>query len=659
MEATTDIYMKAQQNIFSKEGGQRELRKPPRGWAGHHTDYPRQKTVAQLFEEAVLVRPNDIAVIFGATHLSYGELNSRANCLAHRLRQMGVGCETLVGVCLERSLELIVALVGILKAGAAYVPFDPSYPLERLDFMLADTGTPVMVTQKSLLPIAQAGRRVDAILLDEDFAPRSTHEQQNPSPRGSPNSLAYVMYTSGSTGTPKGVLVENRSIVRLLFHTNFCRLGPEEVILQFAPMSFDASTFEVWGALLHGGKLVVMPPRASSLLELGCAIREHQVTTLWLTAGLFNLFVDERLEDLRPVKQLLTGGEALSGPHVRRVLESLPDVALINGYGPTEGTTFTCCHVMRHGDLVPDSVPIGRPISNTFAYILDNDLRPVAVGVPGELCAAGDGVARGYLNAPEITAEKFLADPIANEPGTRMYRTGDLARWGDDGCIEFLGRLDNQVKILGHRIEPGEIEAIVGQFANIRQSCVVAHSDEAGTKRLVAYYVVVDGRKVEPQELKKFLSAKLPAYMVPSLYVSLAALPLNPNGKVDRTALQVRAVVFATNETSTESSSSQVNDKIAEVWKGVLQLDRVGQDDNFFDLGGDSLLLVAVHSQLQKLLQIEIQVTDLFEFTTIRTLAKHLSGAVPVPVSFSAVQQQGQNQRQAFAKRRIQKACKT
>jgi acyl carrier protein len=312
---------------------------------------------------------------------------------------------------------------------------------------------------------------------------------------------------------------------------------------------------------------------------------------------------------------------------------------------------------MHAGDLIPDSVPIGRPISNTFAYILDDYLRPVGVGIPGELCAGGDGVARGYLNAPEITAEKFLPDPFRNEPGARIYRTGDMARWRDDGCIEFLGRMDNQVKILGHRIEPGEIEAVLGQFTNVRQACVVSHSDEDGSNRLVAYYVLADDKKVSPQELKKFLASKLPAYMVPSLYVSLDALPLDPNGKVDRMALQARAIILATDEAFTESKGSQVNEKIVEVWKRVLHLDRVGQDDNFFDLGGDSLLLVAVHSQLQKLLEMEIQVTDLFEFTTIRTLGQHLTGGIPGPMSLSAVQQQAQNQREAFARRRIQKKC--
>lgn len=658
MEATTNTYMDVRQGILPKESSQNILPEPLRAWAGHRTDYPRQKTVAQIFEEVTSARPNDIAVVFGATQLSYEELNSRANSLAHRLRQMGVGPETLVGVCLERSLELIVALVGILKAGGAYVPFDPSYPRERLDFMLADTNTSIVVTQKELSAVALGGQHVDQILLNEDSAAPSTFRQQNPSPLGSATSLAYVLYTSGSTGRPKGVLVENRSIVRLLFETNFCRLGPEEVILQFAPISFDASTFEIWGALLHGGKLVVMPPKASSLSELGQAIREHHVTTLWLTAGLFNLFVDERLEDLRTLKQLLAGGEALSAPHVRRVLENLPDITFINGYGPTEGTTFTCCHVMRSGDLIPDSVPIGRPISNSFVYILNNELRPVASSAPGELCIAGDGVARGYLNAPEVTAERFVADPFTIEPGARLYRTGDFARWSEDGRVQFLGRIDNQVKIHGHRIEPGEIETVLGQFPGIRQSCVVPHSDEAGTKRLVGYYVAADDPKVEPRELKEFLSAKLPTYMVPSFYVALPALPLDPNGKVDRTTLQARTIALALSGTVSESSGSQFNDQITEVWKRVLHLDRAGQDDNFFDLGGDSLLLVAVHSQLQKLLQIEIQVTDLFEFTTIRTLAKHLSAGGAAQMSLSIVQQQGQKQRQAFAKLRVQKACK-
>jgi len=623
---------------------------------GSRNAYPRNKTVAVLFEEASAAHEKDTALIIGESRLTYGELNRRSNILAHRLRRMGVGPEALVGLCVERSLEMVVALIGILKAGAAYVPFDPSYPRDRLDFMFADTRTRVIVTQKSLAAIAIGGRNVASILIDEDAPSASLADEENPTPAGSATSLAYVMYTSGSTGRPKGVLVENRSVVRLVFNTNFCEFGPQEVFLQFAPISFDASTLEIWGALLHGAKLVIMPPQASSLEALGRAIRKHGVTTLWLTAGLFNLFVDERLDDLRPVKQLLAGGEALSARHVRRALDALPGVTLVNGYGPTEGTTFTCCHVMRPGAPVPDSVPIGRPISNTRVYILDESLRRVPVGLPGELCVAGDGIARGYLNAPEITAEKFLPDPFCDEPGARIYRTGDLARWCADGTVEFLGRIDNQVKILGHRIELGEIEAALTLHPGVRQVCVVLNTDDANTKRLVAYYVAAENGAASPRDLKEFLSAKLPPYMVPSLYIPLISLPLNSNGKVDRVVLcsrvaELKAQVLET----TGSQPTQLEQIITRIWKKVLRSERVGLQDNFFDLGGDSLLIVSVHSQLQKFLQQEIEVTDLFEFATIRALAQHLSEPEPTTSSFVAVQERARKQCAAYTRRRIMK----
>jgi len=647
--------------IMSNEHSRAKFSGQLEGWAGTRTDYPRSKTVAQLFEEIAAAHPDATALVFDSTQLTYRELNRRANRLAHRLRRMGVGENMMVGVCLERSPEMIVALLGILKAGAAYVPVDPAYPRERLEFMLADTAAPVIVTEKSLAAKAAGDRNVEVIRIDENppapFANNRSTDDQNPSPAGSPNSLAYVMYTSGSTGRPKGVLVENRSVVRLVFDTNYCTFGRDEVFLQGAPISFDASTFEIWGALLHGSKLVIMPPAAASLEELGRAIHAHGVTTLWLTAGLFHLFVDQRLEDLRPLKQLLAGGDALSARHVRRVLEKLPEITLINGYGPTEGATFTCCHVMRHGDEVSDSVPIGRPITNTRVYILDENLQPVTAGSVGELCAAGDGVARGYLNAAELTAEKFVADPFVSKPvscelasgeaGARLYRTGDLARWRNDGTIELIGRKDNQVKILGHRVEPGEIETVLGQHPGVRDVCVVANTDSTGTKRLVAYYVTNVNGAGSRQDMKDFLAARLPAYMLPFAYVPLTALPLNPNGKVDRVALP--APVMESNQTAPEAGGSRLEEMIAGVWRTILRTDRVGLDDNFFDLGGDSLLLVAVHSTLQKLLRMEIKVTDLFAYTTIRSLANNLGSSAS---SFDAEQERAQKQRSVFARQR-------
>ena len=609
---------------------------------------PLEQTIIQLFETAAATFPDRVSVVCGETQWTYHELNQRANRLARRLRDYRVGPETMVGVCIERSPEMILAILAILKSGGAYVPFDSEYPRERLAFMLKDTSTPLVITQKSLASVIPADRSVPLILIDAEQPEELLADSENPLFAATPASLAYVMYTSGSTGLPKGVLVENRSVVRLVFETDYCQFGPDEVFLQFAPISFDASTLEIWGALLHGAKLVIMPAKFSSLEDLGRTIREHGVTTMWLTAGLFHLFVDERLEDLRPIRQLLAGGDVLSASHVRKVLDRLPNTTLINGYGPTEGTTFTCCHVMKSGTAIPDSVPIGKPIAHTRVYILDDELRLVSEGQVGELCAAGLGVARGYLNAPELTAEKFIADPFLESENGRLYRTGDLARWYEDGTIEFLGRKDNQVKILGHRIEPGEIETVLNQHPGIQQSCVVVNSDGAGNKRLVAYYVAGLNGAGSTSEIRDYLAARLPAFMVPTAFMPLTSLPLNPNGKIDRAALPAPDSIPGRSISS--QPQSDLEQTIAGLWKKILRVESVGLDENFFDLGGDSLLLVAVHSQLQKILVTEFPVTDLFEQTTIRALAGHLAKVHPEKESFSAVEEQAQKQKAAIAR---------
>jgi aspartate racemase len=618
-------------------------------WTGERTDYPRDSTIARLFEEVVSQYPRRIALASGSRRLTYSELNVAANSLARKLRDMGVAPGIMVGCCIERSVEMIVAFLAVLKAGGAYVPLDASYPKERLDYMLAETSGPVMLSQRSLLPAL--GQQNIPVLCVDEIALASFPADANFASVGAATDLAYVMYTSGSTGQPKGVMVENRAVARLVRNTNFCRFGPEEVFLQFAPVSFDASTLEIWGPLLNGGTLALMPPRAASLEELGRAIREYGVTTLWLTSGLFNLMVEQRLEDLRPIRQLLAGGDVLSSRHVRKVLDALPGCTVINGYGPTENTTFTCCHVMRKGDSIPESVPIGRPISNTRVYILDDSLSPVPPRTPGELYAGGDGVARGYLSDPIQTAEKFLSDPFSGDLDARMYRTGDLARWREDGVVEFLGRIDNQVKIHGYRIEPGEIEIALRTHKMIHQVCVVTHVGEDGSKRLVAYFTTADNAELSGKDVKQFLSGKIPAHMVPALFVHVVALPLSPNGKVDRAALPP-PVFDREDSPPVRDADSQLEAQIAGVWKRVLRTEQVALDDNFFDLGGDSLLLLAVHSNLQKVLQIELPIMDLFEFTTVRTLAARLSGPQASAPTVPDVQQQAQKQRDAFARQR-------
>ena len=593
-------------------------------WSGRVTEYPRNRSIKDLFEEQVARDADAVAVEYQGRRLSYGELNARANRLAHHLRTLGVGPEVRVGLCLERSLEMVVGILGILKAGGAYVPLDPGYPGPRLAMMLEDTAAPVLLSESGLrdrLP-SFAGK---VICLDTDWPEIATQPETNPQVEVGGSNLAYVMYTSGSTGRPKGTCIEQRSVVRLVKNANYIAMGPKEVFLQFSPISFDASTLELWGSLLNGGKLLVCPAGRVSMAELGKIIREGGVSTLWLTAGLFNLMVDEQLDNLRGVRQILAGGEALSVVHVRRLLQVIGEGRFVNGYGPTENTTFTCCHVMDAQSRIGQSVPIGKPITNTRVYILDEWRQPVPIGVAGELYVGGDGLAREYLNQPELTAEKFVADPFGDEPGTRLYRTGDLVRWRLDGDLEFLGRLDHQIKLRGFRIEPGEIELELAQQPKVQQAVVILREDRPGERRLVAYVVAeCSGTPPAATDLRRFLQAKLPDYMVPSTFVILDELPLSPNGKLDRRRLPAPDPgrldgdrVFVAPRTATEES-------VGLILANLLGRNRVGVHDDFFELGGDSLLAIQAASRIRQALGGELPLTCLFETPTLAGLVGHL-----------------------------------
>jgi amino acid adenylation domain-containing protein len=491
-------------------------------------DYPRDRTIHSLFEEQAARDPAAVALLFDGGHWTYAQLNTWANRLAHRLLRMGIGRGALVGLCAGRSPELIAAMLGILKAGGAYVPLDPEYPGDRLELMIRDMAAPAILASRAtrgrLGPVAA---RAETVCIDSDEASLARENPTNPSVEGSAVDLAYVMYTSGSTSTLTGVMVGHRAVVRLVRNTNYCEFGRDEVFLQFAPISFDAATFEIWGALLNGARLAIMPPHPPTLGGLGTAIRRHGVTTLWLTTGLFHLMVEQRVEDLRPLRQLFASGGVLSPSHVRKALDELRDGVVISGYGPTETTTFACCHRMAKGDRVESSIPIGRPISHTTVYLLDEGLRPVSAGEPGELCIGGDGVGRGYLNHPELTRQRFVADPFSTEPGARMFRTGDRACLRPDGTIEFLGRLDDQVKVLGHRVEPGDVEAVLGRHPGVRQAAVIARQDVRGERRLLAYFVGAAPGRPDPAELKEYLAGLLPHYMIPAAFTRLESLPLS------------------------------------------------------------------------------------------------------------------------------------
>ncbi|MEP7121093.1 MAG: non-ribosomal peptide synthase/polyketide synthase [Byssovorax sp.] len=592
-------------------------------WSGARTEYPRDSSITALFEAQVDATPDAVAVVFRDAELSYRELDRRANRLARALRQRGVGPEVRVGLFARRSLEMVVATLAILKAGGAYVPLDPGYPPQRLAFLRDDAGLRLLVTagavpEPSLFEGAELGSvdAADASLADESCA------RVDAGTTGA--SLAYVMYTSGSTGTPKGVLVLHRGVVRLVVGTGYVPFGADEVFLQLAPIAFDAATFEIWGPLLHGGKLVVFPSDPPALDELGAVVRRHGVTTLWLTTGLFNVVVDTDLDSLRSLRRVLTGGDALSVAHVARALAGLPGVAIINGYGPTEGTTFTTCHTVSLADTM-GPIPIGRPIANTTVYVLDPRGRLAPVGVPGELYVGGDGVARGYLDRPELTAERFVPHPFGGEGA--LYRTGDLARFREGGALAFLGRRDFQVKIRGFRIELGEIEAVLAQHPAVRAVAVLAREDHPGEKRLVAYVVLDDAAAPDVASLAAFLGARLPDHLVPSAFVTLAALPLNANGKVDRRALPAPDAPV-TAERAHVAPRGPLEQALAAIFADVLHIAEISAEAGFFELGGHSLLATQVVARVRAAFGIELPLRVLFEASTPAELSLRVDAAL-------------------------------
>ena len=453
-------------------------------WTDTKRDYPKDKCIHQLFEAQVERTPDAVAVGFEDQRLTYRDLNERANQLAHHLQQLGVGTADLVGICTHRSIEMIVGLLGILKAGGAYVPLDPTYPTERLTFMLADTQVSVLLIDRQV-PQAITAKVNHTVCLDTITTDCDAYPKINLTYQPTATSLAYVMYTSGSTGQPKGVSVLHQGVVRLVQNTNYASMGPDDRFLQLAPIAFDAATLEIWGALLNGAQVVLFPDSHPTPDRIAQVVHQHQITILWLTAGLFHVMVNRGLEELSSLRQLLAGGDVLSVPHVQQALAQLDTCTVINGYGPTENTTFTCCYAVPDTSVLGQSIPIGRPIANTEIYVLDPQMQPVPIGVSGELFIGGDGLATGYLNRPDLTAERFIPNPFSDQPDSRLYRTGDLVRYLADGNLEFLGRLDNQVKIRGFRIELGEIESVLGQQPQVRRTVVVTREDDPGDKRLV------------------------------------------------------------------------------------------------------------------------------------------------------------------------------
>jgi amino acid adenylation domain-containing protein len=575
------------------------------------------KAVIDLFEEQVLATPEAVAVIYEETSLTYGELNRRANRLAHLLMEKGVGSESIVGICMERSPEMIIGLLGILKAGGAYLPLDHDYPSERLAFMIEDARPLSVLTAKtthdSLSPATSL------LLLDapEMIAVLNAQPESNPAGKVRlPQHPAYVIYTSGSTGKPKGIVVGQNGIVRLVRNSRYIQIHSEERVAQASNVSFDAATFEIWGSLLNGGCLIgISKEELLSPAVLDRKLKQHNVGILFVTTALFNQIARHKPEAFSGLRCLLFGGELVDPNWVARILHDAPPQKLVHVYGPTETVTFATWHEVAV--LSPDkTIPIGRPISNMRSYVLDKWMEPVPVSVAGELYIAGTGLAHGYLNRSDLTAERFIANPY-EAPGSRMYRTGDVVRYLPDGNLEFLGRVDDQVKIRGFRIELGEIERALIGHAEVAQSVVIVREDNPGDRRLAAYVVPAEGAKIDIAELRNSLGRSLPEYMVPSAFVELEYLPLNQNGKLDRRALPVPE--WKSNEY--EAPIGEIETRMAAIWAQELGVEKVGRHDNFFAMGGHSLLGIRLVSQLRQQLNIELSLRTLFEAPTLARLA--------------------------------------
>jgi amino acid adenylation domain-containing protein len=576
-------------------------------WNDTSRRYPRDESLVEIFRRRVREAPDHPALEVAGdgarvapSVLSYADLDRSSDHWAARIQSRGIAPGAFVALFMRRSPEFVVAVLATLKAGAAYVPVDPDYPLERQRFLLEDSHAAAVLTQPALRDALPA---TTAPVLEIDLSEAtgaSAELQDGPELRIDASAPAYVMYTSGSTGTPKGVVVPHRAIARLVLGSEFARLDASRVILQLAPISFDASTFEIWAALLHGARCVLHPGEGMpSPKELGEVLRRTGVTTLWLTASVFNLVIDEAPGELASVAEILTGGEALSPDHIRRALKLLPNTTLINGYGPTEGTTFTCCHrIPRDFDAAATSVPIGSPIANTRVYIVDARLQLVPIGACGEIVVGGDGLALGYWNRPELDRERFVPDPFGAERGGRLYRTGDFGRYtGENGVIEYVGRRDQQVKVRGFRIELGEIEAALLDIDGVEQAAVVHDSDPSQGSRLVAY-VAPRGEATEATRLRALLQRRLPRPMLPALFEVLPRLPLSPNGKIDRARLPKPRGSEA--GATSAAALTDVESRVVALWQEALRVADLRLEDDFFDRGGHSLMAVKLLSRINR-----------------------------------------------------------
>ncbi|MEC1536488.1 non-ribosomal peptide synthase/polyketide synthase [Bacillus sonorensis] len=580
------------------------------------TDYPKDKTLHQLFEEQAEKTPDRTALVFGSRRMTYRELNEKANQTARLLRKNGVSPGSVAAIMTERSFEMIIGIMGVLKAGGTYLPIDPETPKDRIVYMLQDARAAVMLTNSDA--VSEIDCEAEIIHLDKEEADGFSSEPLHMA--NDSGDAAYIIYTSGSTGMPKGVAAPHYSAVRVVRNTNYIDINHDDVILQLSNYSFDGSVFDIFGALLNGASLVMIEKdTVLNISELAEVINEQQVSVMFITTALFNTLADIDIDCLAGLRKILFGGERVSMPHVKKVLDRIGPDKLIHVYGPTESTVYATYYFINDIDEEVETIPIGRPLANTSALIMDEQSRLLPIGVPGELCISGDGLSTGYLNREELTAEKFIPHPFI--PGERLYKTGDLAKWLPDGNIEFIGRIDHQVKIRGFRIELGEIESQLEKHDDINETIVTVREDGENRPYICAY--MTSKRELTVKELREFLGNKLPDYMIPAYFVKLDKLPLTKNGKVDRKALPEPDRTAGT-ETEYEAPRNKTEEKLASIWRDILDVERIGMNDHFFDMGGHSLKAAAMASKIRKELKTEVPLRQIFKTPTIKGLGEYI-----------------------------------
>ena len=593
---------------------------------GQSTTLPGNKgvelnSISRYFEEQAERTPGSPALVFNDQVFTYGHLNDKANQLAHFLQEKGVDRESVVGILMDRCPDYIVAIIAILKAGGAYMPLDTSLPMSRIALKITDSACMLILAHTGLSDLLPADA-TPVFFTDAIQSEIQKHDTGNPVCINLLHDLAYIMYTSGSTGKPNGVGIPHAGVIRLVRDTNFVELYPGQTFLQLAPLGFDAATFEIWAPLLNGGTCVLYAGRFPEIQQLEKIISEHQISTLFLTTALFNLIIDEKPEIFLPVKFLLFGGEATSVKHVKKAKVHLPDTLLINVYGPTENTTFTTFYPVPELLQADSSViPIGKAISGTCVYILDENLNQVQDGDEGELFTGGKGLARSYINNQQLTGEKFITNPFSLIPGEKLYKTGDICRYTPDGNIEFLRRVDHQVKIRGFRIETGEIESVLSMHPCVSQVIIMARKSSGSEKTLVAYIVKNQKAEINQQDLRSYLAGKLPDYMIPGFFIFLQKMPLTDNGKIDRALLPPPESKSHTMLVEEATGADMVQEAIAGIWKKALNLADIGLNDNFFEFGGHSLIAIKIMFQVNEMFSTSFPVSSVFEYPTIAKLS--------------------------------------